>query len=243
MSLSWPDSPRIVLIAPVSTAGEAAASAAAGAGLVDVGDADALIKQIRDLVGDVRICGRDEDADIVRDAGIAVRTGAGLICPDPDAAARAVRGGVPAERILVRTAPARLETVVRAGWATLVDLDEHVGLGQDVGLDGHAGTGQDVGLDEHAGTGQDVGLDEHAGTGQDVSLNEHAGTGQDVSLDGHAGTGRDPLARAEAVAAVCAWLGARVIRTRYVAEIRRCVDMTESILGRRPPAWTVRGLA
>jgi hypothetical protein len=219
MSLSWPDSPRIVLIAPVSTAGEAAASAAAGAGLVDVGDADALIKQIRDLVGDVRICGRDEDADIVRDAGIAVRTGAGLICPDPDAAARAVRGGVPAERILVRTAPARLETVVRAGWATLVDLDEHVGLGQDVGLDGHAGTGQDVGLDEHAGTGQDV------------------------SLDGHAGTGGDPLARAEAVAAVCAWLGARVIRTRYVAEIRRCVDMTESILGRRPPAWTVRGLA
>jgi hypothetical protein len=231
MSLSWPDSPRIVLIAPVSTAGEAAASAAAGAGLVDVGDADALIKQIRDLVGDVRICGRDEDADIVRDAGIAVRTGAGLICPDPDAAARAVRGGVPAERILVRTAPARLETVVRAGWATLVDLDEHVGLGQDIGLDGHAGTGQDVGLDEHAGTGQDV------------SLNEHAGTGQDVSLDGHAGTGGDPLARAEAVAAVCAWLGARVIRTRYVAEIRRCVDMTESILGRRPPAWTVRGLA
>jgi hypothetical protein len=207
MSLSWPDSPRIVLIAPVSTAGEAAASAAAGAGLVDVGDADALIKQIRDLVGDVRICGRDEDADIVRDAGIAVRTGAGLICPDPDAAARAVRGGVPAERILVRTAPARLETVVRAGWATLVDLDEHVGLGQDIGLDGHAGTGQDV------------------------------------SLDGHAGTGGDPLARAEAVAAVCAWLGARVIRTRYVAEIRRCVDMTESILGRRPPAWTVRGLA
>jgi hypothetical protein len=207
MSLSWPDSPRIVLIAPVSTAGEAAASAAAGAGLVDVGDADALIKQIRDLVGDVRICGRDEDADIVRDAGIAVRTGAGLICPDPDAAARAVRGGVPAERILVRTAPARLETVVRAGWATLVDLDEHVGLGQDIGLDGHAGTGQDVSLDEHAGTGG------------------------------------DPLARAEAVAAVCAWLGARVIRTRYVAEIRRCVDMTESILGRRPPAWTVRGLA
>jgi hypothetical protein len=230
MSLSWPDSPRIVLIAPVSTAGEAA-SAAAGAGLVDVGDADALIKQIRDLVGDVRICGRDEDADIVRDAGIAVRTGASLICSDPDAAARAVRGGVPAERILVRTAPARLETVVRAGWATLVDLDEHVGLGQDIGLDEHAGTGQDVGLDGHAGTGQDIGLD------------GHAGTGQDVSLDGHAGTGGDPLARAEAVAAVCAWLGARVIRTRYVAEIRRCVDMTESILGRRPPAWTVRGLA
>ena len=51
------------------------------------------------------------------------------------------------------------------------------------------------------------------------------------------------LARAEAIAAVCVWLGARVLRTQHVAEIRRCADMTESILGRRPPAWAVRGLA
>ena len=50
-------------------------------------------------------------------------------------------------------------------------------------------------------------------------------------------------ARTEAVAAVCAWLGASVLRTLYVAEVRRCADMTESILGRRPPAWAVRGLA
>jgi hypothetical protein len=34
-----------------------------------------------------------------------------------------------------------------------------------------------------------------------------------------------------------------VLRTRHVAEVRRCADMTESILGRRPPAWAVRGLA
>ena len=39
------------------------------------------------------------------------------------------------------------------------------------------------------------------------------------------------------------WLGASVLRTRYLAEVRRCADMTESILGRRPPAWAVRGLA
>jgi len=51
------------------------------------------------------------------------------------------------------------------------------------------------------------------------------------------------LARTEAVAAVCAWLGASVLRTRHVAEIRRCADMTESILGRRAPARAVRGLA
>ena len=51
------------------------------------------------------------------------------------------------------------------------------------------------------------------------------------------------LARTEAVAAVCAWSGASVLRTRHVVEVRRCADMTESILGRRPPAWAVRGLA
>jgi len=50
-------------------------------------------------------------------------------------------------------------------------------------------------------------------------------------------------ARTEAVAAICAWLGASVLRTRHVAEVRRCADMTESILGRRAPAWAVRGLA
>ncbi len=55
--------------------------------------------------------------------------------------------------------------------------------------------------------------------------------------------GLDGRARTEAVAAVCAWLGASVLRTGYLAEVRRCADMTESILGRRPPAWAVRGLA
>jgi hypothetical protein len=51
------------------------------------------------------------------------------------------------------------------------------------------------------------------------------------------------VAGAEAVASVCAWLGAAMVRTRYPLEVRRCLDMTESIAGRRPPAWAVRGLA
>ena len=65
-----------------------------------------------------------------------------------------------------------------------------------------------------------------------------ADLGGGVDLGGAAG-----LARTEAAAAVCAWLGASVLRTRHVAEVRRCADMTEAILGRRPPAWAVRGLA
>jgi len=65
-----------------------------------------------------------------------------------------------------------------------------------------------------------------------------ADLGGDADLGGAAG-----LARTEAAAAVCAWLGASVLRTRHVAEVRRCADMTEAILGRRPPVWAVRGLA
>lgn len=60
-----------------------------------------------------------------------------------------------------------------------------------------------------------------------------------VDVDGAAAT----EAAAEAVATVCAWQGAGVIRTRYVAQVRRCLDMTECILGTRPPALAVRGLA
>jgi hypothetical protein len=53
----------------------------------------------------------------------------------------------------------------------------------------------------------------------------------------------DSPVRTQAVAAACVWLGASVIRTRHVATVRRSVDMTESILGHRPPARAIRGLA
>jgi hypothetical protein len=56
------------------------------------------------------------------------------------------------------------------------------------------------------------------------------------------GDGWGSSAAAGAVAAVYAWQGARLIRTRHVAEVRRCLDMTECLLGIRPPAWAVRGL-
>jgi hypothetical protein len=59
-----------------------------------------------------------------------------------------------------------------------------------------------------------------------------------VDVDGR---GIGPAA-AGAIAAVYAWQGARLIRTRHVTEVRRCLDMTESIVGIRPPAWAVRGL-
>jgi hypothetical protein len=196
MSLQWGSSHRIALLAPVTTVAQAAAAAAAGAALVDAGPDGALVPAIRRAVGGVRVCGQHETADVVRDAGLAARGRAALICPGLDAAAAAVRRGVAAERILVQAVPAEIQPAVRAGWSVLADLE---GL---TDLDG---------------------------------LADMEGLADLESLDGRA--------RTEAVAAVCAWLGASVLRTRYLAEVRRCADMTESILGRRPPAWAVRGLA
>jgi len=184
------------LLAPVATVEQAAAAAAAGAGLVDAGDDAALVPAIRRAVSGVRVCGEHEDADLVRDAALAARTGATLICPGADAAEAAARRGVSAGRILVQAAPAGIEAVVRAGWPVLADLE---------------------GLTDLVGEANPEG---------------------DADLGGAAG-----LARTEAAAAVCAWLGASVLRTRHVAKVRRCADMTEAILGRRPPAWAVRGLA
>ena len=178
MSHPWRSEPGITLLAPVTTAEQAATATAAGAGLIDAGDDGALVPAIRRAVDGVRVCGEHEDADLVRDAGLAARSGATLICPGPDAAADAARRGIAAGRILVQAAPAGIEAAVRAGWPVLADLEGAAGL-----------------------------------------------------------------ARIEAAAAVCVWLGASVLRTRHVAEVRRCADMTESILGRRPPAWAVRGLA
>lgn len=44
-----------------------------------------------------------------------------------------------------------------------------------------------------------------------------------------------------AAAAAYAWAGASVFRTSH--PIRQALDMTEALMGRRPPALTRRGLA
>ncbi|HSS89708.1 MAG TPA: hypothetical protein VLL69_10340 [Streptosporangiaceae bacterium] len=64
----------------------------------------------------------------------------------------------------------------------------------------------------------------------------------------HRGGAVGPTSRATpaaviATAAVCTWLGAPIVRSRHTRAVRRAIDMTASIAGRRPPAHTVRGLA
>jgi hypothetical protein len=55
--------------------------------------------------------------------------------------------------------------------------------------------------------------------------------------------GRVTPAAVIATAAVCTWLGAPVVQSRHTRAVRRAIDMTASIAGRRPPSHTVRGLA
>jgi hypothetical protein len=50
-------------------------------------------------------------------------------------------------------------------------------------------------------------------------------------------------AAALAIAAISAWLGVAVIRTRHPQQVRRALDMADTVRGTRPPARTVRGLA
>jgi hypothetical protein len=68
--------------------------------------------------------------------------------------------------------------------------------------------------------------------------------GSPAALDADSLSG-DPGSPAGAVAAaaISAWLGAPVIRTRHVAPVRRAIDMTLSVAGSRLPALTTRGLA
>jgi hypothetical protein len=161
---------------------EAIAAGQAGATMIDVGDrGPELISAIRGNVARMIVCGDDESADVVRHPAVALRTGARLICADIAAAETAVGAGIARERILVTVPATEVDAALRAGWATLTDVDTSAAT--------------------------------------------------------------RGLAGAEAIAAICAWLGATAVRTRHVAPVRRSLDMAKSVLGTRPPAWTIRGLA
>jgi hypothetical protein len=172
---------RPELLAPVPSVVFAERAAAHGAAIIDTGDDAELIAAIKRAGLDVLVCGPGPDADLTRDAAIARRTGAVLLC---DGVAAAAQAGLLTSRTVVKVAAREVAACVRAGWMPMVDVDEPHGDG-----------------------------------------------------------GNEEAARAMAAAAVCVWQGAHVIRTRHVLQVRRSLDMTESVRGTRPPAWAVRGLA
>ena len=81
-----------------------------------------------------------------------------------------------------------------------------------------------------------------AGPAGDRPAGDRPASDQPAS-DQPAGDQPDEVAGIVAIAAISSWLGAAAVRTRYPLQVRRALDMAASILGARPPALTVRGLA
>jgi dihydropteroate synthase len=129
-------------------------------------------------------------------------------------AAAAQRDGVAADRMLVEVPPAQIPALVQAGLAPLVDADRSAELAAR-----DANPVPAPGPPPAPGAGPAPG----SGPGSGAGIVDASGI--------------------VAIAALSAWLGARAVRTRYPAPVRRALDMTASIQGTRPPALTVRGLA
>jgi hypothetical protein len=173
-------------MAIADTAAAAARAVADGADLVDLtGSGPAEVDAFRAGHPGIPVCAGEQAPDLTRDAALARRSGARLICATP---AEAGQSGLPAGQLLVEAVPAGLLGALTAGYPVLVTLP---------------------GLPSAPGGADDP----------------------------------PPGAAALAVAALCAWLGAAVVRTRYPLPVRRALDLTDSVRGVRLPTRTVRGLA
>jgi hypothetical protein len=100
--------------------GEADGGEADGGGAEQEG-----IAELRARHPGVLVCGTGPAADVVRQPGVAIATGALLICGDPGSARAS---GLPAARVIVEVLPDGVKEAVEAGWTVLVDADRAAGL-------------------------------------------------------------------------------------------------------------------
>lgn len=112
------------MICAIAEARQAGAAAEAGAHLVDLGSASRdAVESVRTSQPGIFVCASGDAAaaaDLTWDAAVARRTGAGLVCGDPqDALAR----GVSRDSLLIAAPPARAAALAGDGWAVLVNAD------------------------------------------------------------------------------------------------------------------------
>jgi hypothetical protein len=113
----------VFAVAPVLPA--AAAAIAAGAGLIDLWDADAqTVAAYRAGHPDVPACARADWAGLARDQALALRTGAILICAGVTEAERAQAAGLGRHRLLVEAPPSAVTGLLAAGWPVIVAADD-----------------------------------------------------------------------------------------------------------------------
>jgi dihydropteroate synthase len=244
-------SPHITtaLLAIVDDPAAADAAIRAGADMLDLGHASPeAVTRVRGRHPGTLVTGYAHTADVVRDAATARRAGAGLICDSlPDAAA-AARTGIPRDAILVAVPPVLAGTVATAGWAVLAEVDE--ALPGTPGAPAASPEAEKTPTSEEgetAATGEAMTHPGHRRPDSAASLAAYAASlaaeEARTALSATAAAGCAHPAATVAAAAICAWLGIPAVRTRHVKEVRRALDMTASIMGTRPPAWTLRGLA
>ncbi len=179
-----------------------------------------------------------EGADLLNDtwggvdpwlAGVAARTGAGLVC--------AHAGGLAPRTRPHRVAYADVLADVVATVTTLAERAVEAGVRPDGILVDPA---HDFGKNTRHSLEVTRRLGELVGTGWPVlvSLSRKDFVGETLDLPPG-----DRLEGTLAATAVSAWLGARVFRAHDVAATRRVLDMVATIRGTRPPAVARRGLA
>jgi hypothetical protein len=102
----------------------ATAALAAGAGLIDLWNADAqTVAAFRADHPGVPACARADWAALVRDQALALRTGAILICGDAAEAEQAEAAGIDPRGLLVQTPPVHVAALLAAGWPVIVEAD------------------------------------------------------------------------------------------------------------------------
>jgi dihydropteroate synthase len=115
----------------LATAGEfrsAQAVISAGAGLIDLWDADTqTLAAFQAQYPDVPACAQAEWAALVHDRATALHTGAALICHDLDEARQAAASGIGRDGLLVEAPPAQAAELIAAGWQVIVGADEPSG--------------------------------------------------------------------------------------------------------------------
>lgn len=228
------------LLVTVGDADAADVAVRAGADLLDVGPATpAAIEEIRGRHPEVGLAAPWRSPGPTGHPAVVLPPATGLICDDVQAAEAALEAGAPRETILVAVPPDRVRVALAAGWTVVADADRAgSGPGQPA-VAGQITAAQQIGNPAQAVTASDENLGQQSRAGREAQ----AGASEGGPAEGAApGAGAGEVSAVVAVAAVSAWLGVAAVRTRHVPQVRRALDMTASIKGIRPPAWTVRAL-
>ncbi len=226
---SWP--PGTVLVAVAGDLAEATAALRAGADVLDLSAAPAeVLTAVLARHPGVPVCAPAPDPDIAGDAAAGEPAAPETAAPETAAPETAAHATVPGETAAGETAAG--ETA--AGETDVIcDCDRWRVTARPDQVPAIIAAGLAALVDA-----------DHAAELAAISHTSTTAAGRPAGPDAStADPDASPFASLVAIAALSSWLGARAVRTRHPAPVRRALDMADSVRGIRPPARTVRGLA